>query len=83
MDLFKDVNYTLIQGELLDDFKVLMSAKKLILSNSTFAWMAAYLGDAHEVHMPSHKRYLEGHQNLGPFKNTCKLYLDTVFWNDI
>jgi hypothetical protein len=39
----------------LRDYKVLNSAKKIVLSQSTFSWWAAWLSDAKEVYFPLSK----------------------------
>jgi hypothetical protein len=43
---------TVLSGSLMDDFNLLKISNRLITSNSTFSWIAAYLGNAKEVHIP-------------------------------
>jgi hypothetical protein len=44
---------TIVSESFEDDFMLMASAKKLILSASTFSWWAAFLGKAHQVVTPN------------------------------
>lgn len=70
-DFFKDVScLKVIRSEnALDDFKILISAKKIYCAPSTFSWWAAHCSDQEaEVIMPA---FFEN--NLGIYVNTNKL----------
>jgi hypothetical protein len=41
-----------LSGSFFDDFNLMRITPKLITSNSTFSWIAAYLGNNGEVHIP-------------------------------
>lgn len=47
--MFDSFKPTVISSSILEDHATLRRAKKLITSNSTFAWTAAFLGDAEEL----------------------------------
>ena len=66
-----------------DDFDFLMKSNKIIISASTFSYMAAYLGNANEIHIPYNSYYggEKGHeQHLGEFNEKCKVYYDMRYW---
>ena len=48
LSMFDSLRPTLISSSVLEDHATLRRAKRLITSNSTFAWTAAFLGDAEE-----------------------------------
>lgn len=80
---FDELNPIWIQGNLGDDFDFLMKAKKIITSASTMSWMAAYLGNAKEVHIPYNYYYggAEGcEQSLADFNDDCKVYYNVDYW---
>jgi len=81
---FDSLNPTWINGNLGDDFDFLMKSKKLITSASTMSWMAAFLGQADEVHIPYNSYYggFEGSgQSLAEFDDkVCKVYYDVEYW---
>lgn len=47
------------RGSMLEDFVYIMKAKRLISSNSTFAFIASFLGDPEEVYLPWTNFYKE------------------------
>jgi hypothetical protein len=49
--IFLGYSYYLISNSKLDDFMIMYKSKEIFISNSTFAWWAAWLGDA-IVHAP-------------------------------
>lgn len=80
---FEDLKPTWINGNLGDDFDFLLKAKKLITSASTMSYMAAFLGDADEIHIPYNTFYggAEGTgQNLAEFNDKCKVYYSIDYW---
>jgi hypothetical protein len=80
---FEDLQPTWIHGNLGDDFDFMMKANKIITSASTMSWMAAYLGNAKEVHIPYNRYYggFEGcEQSLAEFDDKCHLYDDVDYW---
>lgn len=80
---FEDLTPIWIHGNLGDDFDFLMKANKIITSASTMSWMAAYLGNAKEVHIPYNNYYggYEGcEQSLAEFHDNCKVYYDVDYW---
>lgn len=54
-------------GTELEDHATLRAAKRGFFSNSTFAWTAAFLGDAEERYIPI-TNYFSDTQNLGPIE---------------
>lgn len=82
-DQFNELNPIWINGNMGDDFDFLMKSKKIILSASTFSYMAAYLGEANEVHIPYNSYYggEKGYeQHLSEFNEKCKVYYDMRYW---
>lgn len=81
---FEDLSPIWINGNLGDDFDFLMRSPKLILSASTMAYMAAFLGQGKEVHIPYNSFYggEEGSgQHLGSFdESVCRVHLDVRYW---
>ena len=49
---FEKYNPIILKGVTLTDFRSLKSFKKIIISQSTFSWWAAFLSDADEVFFP-------------------------------
>ena len=49
---FEKYNPVMCSGNLMEDFNILRSAKKLIMSLSTFSWWGAFLSEAEEIYMP-------------------------------
>ena len=81
---YNDLNPIWINGNLGDDFDFLMKSTKLIISASTMCYMAAYLGNATEVHIPYNYFYggaIHHGQHLAEFDdNICKVYYNTKTW---
>jgi hypothetical protein len=80
---FEECNPIWIHGNLGDDFDFLRKANKIITSASTMCWMAAYFGNANEVHIPYNRYYggMEGcEQSLAGFDNTCTVYDNVYYW---
>jgi hypothetical protein len=42
----------IISGEILDDFNIVRSASRIVMSMSTFSWWSAFLSDAECIYMP-------------------------------
>jgi hypothetical protein len=80
---FDELNPVWIHGNLGDDFDFLLKAKKIITSASTMSWMAAYLGQAKEIHIPYNSYYggVEScEQSLADFNDNCKVYYNAEYW---
>jgi hypothetical protein len=80
---FECLNPIWINGNMGDDFDFIMSSKKVILSASTYSYIASYLGDAYEIHIPYNSYYggIEGNeQHLADFNDKCKVYYDLKYW---
>lgn len=80
---FDELNPIWINGNMGDDFDFLMKSNKLILSASTFSYMAAYLGNATEIHIPYNSYYggVKGYeQHLADFNENCKVHYDMRYW---
>lgn len=80
---FDCLNPVAIHGNMADDFDFLMKSHTLLLSASTFSWMAAFLGNATQVHIPYHSHYggIEGTgQSLAGFHEGCKVYYSMDTW---
>ena len=80
---FEECNPVWIHGNLGDDFDFLMKAKKIITSASTLSWMAAYLGDGAEAHIPYNTYYggSQGcEQSLAGFNDRCIVYDNVEYW---
>jgi len=80
---FDDLNPEIITGVLGDDFDFMLKAKKLITSASTMSWMAAFLGNANEVHIPYNTYYggfESNSQSLAECGPNAKLYHGMTYW---
>jgi hypothetical protein len=80
---FNDLNPTIISGLLGDDFDFMLKAKKLVTSASTMAWMAAFLGNADEVHIPYNIYYggfESNSQSLASVGPNCTVYNEMKYW---
>jgi hypothetical protein len=80
---FDDLNPTIITGVLGDDFDFMLKAKKLITSASTMSWMAAFLGNADEIHIPYNTYYggVESNsQSLAECGPNAKVYHGMTYW---
>ena len=80
---FESLNPIWINGNLGDDFDFLMKSPRLITSASTMSYLAAYFGNALEIHIPYHSYYggEEGSQrHLAEFNDTCKVYRSIDYW---
>jgi hypothetical protein len=81
---FDELSPIWVNGNLGDDFDFLMKSKTLITSASTMAWMAAFLGQGNQFHIPYNTYYggFEGYeQSLAEFDDEkCKMYYDVEYW---
>ncbi len=80
---FNDLNPVIISGLLGDDFDFMLKAKKLVTSASTMAWMAAFLGNADEVHIPYNTYYggfESNSQSLAASGPNATVYNGTKYW---
>jgi len=80
---FDELNPVWINGNLGDDFDFLMKSNKIILSASTMSYMAAFLGQADEIHIPYNTFYggvEEYGQSLADFSDKCRVYHDIGYW---
>jgi hypothetical protein len=83
---FNEFNPIIVSGLLGDDFDFLLNSNKLLLSASTISWLAAFLGNAKEVHIPYNTYYggyESGQQSLAEFSSDCKVYYDTEYWKPV
>ena len=68
----------ILSGSLFDDFNFLKNCNRLVISNSTFSWIAAYLGNAKEVYIP-YSDFYKTHQSLKECHRNCKIHYDIPF----
>jgi Glycosyl transferase family 11 len=81
---FEELNPTWINGNMGDNFDFLMKSNKIITSASTFSYMAAYLGNANEIHIPYNSYYggINGYeQSLADFNDKCVVHYDMKYWS--
>ena len=69
LKLFEEFHPLYQHGTELDDFAVLRSAKRILVTNSTFSWFAAYLGAATERWIPE-----PTYNDLGRISDTDQMY---------
>jgi hypothetical protein len=83
MNFFNDLNPIHVSSTLIEDFSHMKSANKILISASTLSWIATYLGDANEVHIP-YNSYHGGYEGTGPhlgsFNNKCIVYHDMKYY---
>jgi hypothetical protein len=80
---FNDLSPTIISGLLGDDFDFMLKAKKLVTSASTMAWMAGFLGNAEEVHIPYNTYYggfESNSQSLASAGSNCTVHNEMKYW---
>ncbi len=53
LKLFDSYHPKIISGSLMDDFNIVRSASRIVLSTSTFSWWAAFLSDAAKIYFPN------------------------------
>jgi hypothetical protein len=81
---FNSLNPMFISYSMLDDFNFMRKAKKILVSASTFSWLAAFLGNANEIHIPYnnfHGGEENNGQNLGKFNEKCIVYKNVKYWD--
>jgi hypothetical protein len=75
MKNFNEFNPVIINGSMLDDFKLLMSCNKLLISASTYSWMASYLNiNLVELHIPYNNRHGEDQHLVESNNGLVKIY---------
>jgi hypothetical protein len=82
-DQFEELNPIWINGNLGDDVNFLMISSQIITSASTMSWIAAYLGNAENVHIPYNYFYggAQGDgQHLAEFNNKCTVHYRNEYW---
>jgi hypothetical protein len=52
LKLFDRYHPQIVSGDLMDDFNVLRSANRIVMSMSTFSWWGSFLSDATKIYMP-------------------------------
>lgn len=52
---FKKYRPVIVHNSQMEDFAMLRSFKKMVISESTFSWWAAFLSEAEEIYMPKSK----------------------------
>ena len=80
---FDELSPIWVNGNLGDDFDFLMKSKTLITSASTMAWMAAFLGEGTQFHIPYNTYYggfESNSQSLAECSYNAKLYKDMTYW---
>lgn len=90
---FLDLQPILISASLLEDFNFMRQSTKILTSASTLSWMAAFLGEPEEVHIPYNTYHggFEGDgQSLAEFdlplnsikdwKQICSVYKDMKYY---
>lgn len=80
---FEDLNPIWINGNLGDDFDFLMKSNQIITSASTMSYMAAYLGNAENIHIPYNVYYggsVGNGQHLGSFNDKCTMHYEDAYW---
>jgi len=82
-DQFNELNPVWINGNLGDDFDFLMKSNQIITSASTLSWIAAYLGNAENIHIPYNFHYggSQGNgQHLAGFSDKCTVHYRDEYW---
>ena len=66
MNNFSKLNPKIINGNVIQDFTYLTSAKKIILSRSSFSFWVGFLSEAEEIYSPNPDKGLwaDGRQDL-------------------
>lgn len=77
---FNELNPTWINGNLGDDFDFMLRSSKLIVSASTMSYMAAFLGNATEVHLP-YNYFYGGEEGTGQHLASFDDSVCHVHWN--
>jgi hypothetical protein len=80
---FEELNPIWISGNLGDDFDFLMKSNQIITSASTMSYLAAYLGNAENIHIPYNFFYggANGHgQHLAEFNDKCTVHYRDEYW---
>jgi hypothetical protein len=79
---FKEFNPIILSGNILDDFKLMMTCKKLMISASTYSWMASYLNkNLIELYIPYNRRHGEEQNLAEPNNSAVKIYRDINYMN--
>ena len=62
MEKFSKYNPTLLKGSAIEDFRAIKSFNKIIMSQSSFSWWAAFLSNASEIFSPVPMPGPHGHE---------------------
>lgn len=72
---FKQFNPIILSGNILDDFNLMKTCKRLMISASTYSWMASYLNkNIIELHIPYNRRHGEEQNLAEPYNGLVKIY---------
>jgi len=64
LDFFKGINYQMLPSSPINDFYYFQKFDKIVCSNSTFSWWAAFFSDANTIYFPT--------TITSPFLKSCK-----------
>lgn len=76
---FKHLNPIFISNSLFEDFTFMMNTPQILISASTFSWLAVYLSDLtnRKIYIPYNNRhggYFGNGQHLSEFSNECIVF---------
>jgi hypothetical protein len=75
---FEKYNYIHITGTHIEDFNFIRNSNRIISSSSTFCWIAAFLSNAEEIHVP----HVPGHGHAKMQKiGTCSKIYEVTYYN--
>ena len=72
---FNEFNPIILSGNILDDFKLMATCKRLMISASTYSWIASYLNsNLIELHIPYNRKHGEDQNLAEPNNGIVKIY---------
>jgi hypothetical protein len=79
---FKEFNPIILSGNILDDFKLMTTCRRLLISASTYSWMASYLNmNLTELYIPYNRRHGDDQNLTEPNNGVVKIYRDIKYMN--
>jgi len=74
---FEKYNPIYIRGSHIEDFNFIRNSNRIISSSSTFCWLAAFLSNAEEIHVPHVPGH--GHAKMQEIGDCSKIYEVTYY----